>query len=120
VGDPLVVIVDGHREHALGLILPHYPFVEAAGHLSGRRDALQLERWRGGLFGLLLQDLLAQRHALVTDVDVIRASDEAMNLFLIPLAERTTRLCLIQHNDISPALTPSKGTVYSSSSLPAG
>src|SRR5205814_6300310 len=84
--DPLVVVVDGHGEDLLGLLLTDHVLVEGEldlagiGELGARR--LRLRR----LEHLLFDDLLAQVYALVADVDAL-AGDQLSDLLLALAAE---------------------------------
>src|SRR5690606_3105453 len=65
--DALVVVVDGHCERALRMLLPDHVLIEDVLDLARRRYA----RYRFRSFALLLlgEDLIAERYALVADVD---------------------------------------------------
>ena len=65
VGEALVMVVDGHREHALGVALPDHIIVEMLADLERRRNAVPGLHQRG--FGLLADDVVAQLDALVAD-----------------------------------------------------
>ena len=83
--DPLVVVVDRHRERLLGRLLPDHVGVEELEDLAGLGQLLEADL---GPFGeLLLDDLVAQLDALIADVDV-GASNELLDLLLALAAER--------------------------------
>ena len=63
----LVVVVDGHRERALGGVLADDVLVEDLVDLARLGEVLEVERRRGG--ELLVDDLVAEIDALVADVD---------------------------------------------------
>ena len=85
--DPLVVVVHGHREDLLGLLLADHVLVERVfdlarvGQLRGSRLRLRL------IEHLLFDDLLAEVDALVADVDAL-ARDQLADLLLALAAER--------------------------------
>jgi hypothetical protein len=91
VGDALVVVVDGHRQHALGLFLAHHVLIQPRVDLLGRQARA---RAKGGqvveqhALVLALQHLVAQVHALVADVRARLPSDQAGDVFFFALAER--------------------------------
>jgi hypothetical protein len=60
------VVVDGHRERALGLLLADDVVVQDAVDLLGLGEVLDVERRRSG--ELLVDDLVAEIDALVADV----------------------------------------------------
>ena len=82
--DPLVVVVDRHREGLLGRLLAHHVLLEELEDLLrlGELDEPEL----AGLGQLLLDDLVAEVDALVADVDP-GAGDELLDLLLALAAE---------------------------------
>src|SRR6266702_267301 len=81
----LVVVVHGHRQGLLGLVLADYVRVEELVDLARLRQAVPLEL--GGLGELFLDDLVAEVDALVAYVHA-RAGDELLDLLLTLTAER--------------------------------
>jgi hypothetical protein len=113
-GDPLVVVVDGDGEDLLGAILAHHVLVELVvkvlrgGDLrGGDPDALRLRL-------LLIDDLAAELHALVADVDLIRPRNQAADFFLTLIAERAS----IVHQLTSEMECSAGGRPSNSSVLP--
>ena len=85
----LVVVVDRHRERALGLLLPDDVLVEHAVDLLRLRQVVDVERRRSGQ--LLVDDLVAEVDALVADVDA-RPGDQLLDLALRLAAEAAEEL----------------------------
>ena len=85
VVEPLVVIVDGDREHLLGVILADHVVVENLADFLRGRDAVARLHQRG--FVLLADDVHAQFDAFVADEDG-RAGNELAHLVLALAAER--------------------------------
>ena len=83
--DPLVVVVDGHGERLLGDVLADHVVLQELEDLARLGQLVEAEL--GGLGELLLDDLVAQVDALVTDVDA-RAGDQLLDLLLALPAER--------------------------------
>src|SRR4029077_4499135 len=83
--DALVVVVHGHRQGLLGLVLADHVRVEELVDLPRLGQAVPLEL--GGLGELLLDDLIAEINALVAYVHAW-AGDELLSLFLALTAER--------------------------------
>ena len=83
--DALVVVVDRDRERALGLALPDDVLVEEIVDLGRLGQLVELDLT--GLGQLLLDDLVAEIDALVTDVDA-GAGDQFLDLLLALPAER--------------------------------
>src|ERR1700730_9224082 len=83
--DPLVVVVDRDRQGLLRLFLANHVRVEKLVDLAGLRQAVPLKLGRLGQF--LLDDLVAQVDALVTDVHAW-AGDELLDLLLTLATER--------------------------------
>jgi hypothetical protein len=73
------VVVDGHREGALGGVLADHVLIEDLVDLARLRQALQLEDRRRRQ--LLVDDLVTEIDALVADVDA-GARDEFFDLAL--------------------------------------
>ena len=93
-GHAFVVVVDRDREHLLGAILADDVRIEVfidlgwGGQFSERQTRLGGSR-RGGFF---VDDLAAQIHAFVADVDRARASNQPADLILTLTAKRTVIL----------------------------
>src|SRR5712691_4270852 len=83
--DALVVVVHGHRQGLLGLVLADHVRVEELVDLPRLGQAVPLEL--GGLGELFLDDLVAEVDALVAYVHA-RAGDELLDLLLTLTAER--------------------------------
>ena len=87
--DALVVVVDGHRERALGLLLADHVLVEDVVDLPRLGEVLDVEARRSG--ELLVDDLVAEIDALVADVDA-GAGDQLLDLALRLAAEAAEEL----------------------------
>ena len=107
-GEPFVVVVNGHRQTFLGLLLAHHLTVEEGLDRPGGGDVGQGGGWlrallgrglvpirlrgctaaRGALHQLLVEDLVAEVYALVADIDA-RTSDQLAHLLLRLAAEGT-------------------------------
>ena len=85
VVEPLVVVVDGDREHLLGVVLADHVVVENLADFLRRRDAVARLHQRGLV--LLADDVHAQLDAFVAD-EHGRAGDELAHLVLALAAER--------------------------------
>src|SRR5690349_7932029 len=86
--EPLVVVVDSDREHALGVVLADHIVVENGANLHRRRDAVAgLHQAR---FVLFANDVHAQLNAFIAD-EYGRAGDELANLVLTLAAERAVK-----------------------------
>jgi hypothetical protein len=83
------MVVDGHRQRALGLLLAHHVLVEHLVDLARLGEVLEVEGGRGGQ--LLVDDLVAQIDALIADVDP-GASDQLLDLALGLAAEAAQEL----------------------------
>src|SRR6202043_956347 len=81
---PLVVIVDGDREHLLGMVLTDHVVIEDLADILRRRDAFARFYQRGLV--LLVEDVHAQLDAFVAYEDG-RASNELAHLVLALAAE---------------------------------
>ncbi len=101
--DALVVVVDGHGERPLGLVLADHVAVEELEDLGGLGELVEAELARLGEF--LFDDLVAEVDALVADVDA-RTGDQLLDLLLALPAERAfeqiTRLADSCHERIVP------------------
>jgi hypothetical protein len=83
--DPLVVVVDGHRQADLRLVLPDHVQVEVLADLAGLGE---LRRRQGRLVEhLALEDVVAELDAFAADVDTRRPSDEFRHFVLPASAE---------------------------------
>ena len=87
--DPLVVVVDGDRERALGGVLADHVLLQDVVDFLRLRQVLQLEGGRRGQ--LLVDDLVAEVDALVADVDA-GAGDQLFDLALRLAAEAAEEL----------------------------
>src|SRR5690606_11075229 len=85
--DPLVVVVDRDRQRLLGVVLADHVGVEELADLL-RLGKLVEQADIGALGELLLDDLVAEIDALVTDVDTW-TGNELLDLLLALSAERT-------------------------------
>src|SRR6185436_14077489 len=89
--EPLVMIVDGDREHLLGVILTDHVVVKNLANLLRRRNPVARLHQRG--FVLLANDVHAQFDALVAD-EYGRSGNELAHLMLALAAERTVERVL--------------------------
>jgi hypothetical protein len=85
----LVVVVDRHRERALGFLLRDDVVVQDGVDVERLREVVEVELRRSG--ELLVDDLVAEIDALVADVDT-RTSDQLLDLSLTFSAEATKQL----------------------------
>ena len=85
--DPLVVVVDRDGEDLLGPVLADDVLVELVVELARGGDPRQGRFLPGRARLVLFDDLAAELHALVADVDLIRAGDQPPDLFLTLVAE---------------------------------
>ena len=110
VVEPLVVIVDRDREHALGVALADDIVVEDGADLARRRHAVARLHQRG--FVLLADDVHAQLDALVADEDR-RPGDELADFVLALAAERAVeRVLAVAAADLAhPSFRPYPATV---------
>jgi hypothetical protein len=83
------VVVDSHREGALGGVLADHVLVQHLADLARLRQVLQLEDRRRGEF--LVDDLVTEIDALVADVDA-GAGDQFLDLALRLAAEAAEEL----------------------------
>ena len=91
VGQALVMVVDRHREHLLGVLLADHVIVQnAADFLRGRNPVAGLHERR---FRLLADDVHAQLDAFIADENR-RASDQLANLMLALAAEGAVQRAL--------------------------
>ncbi len=81
---PLVVVVDGHRQDLLGVLLPDDVVVQELVDLLGLGQLLEAEL--GGVGQFLGDDVVAELDALVADVDT-RPGDQLLDLLLRLAAE---------------------------------
>jgi hypothetical protein len=87
--NPLVVVVDGDRERALGGLLADHVLLQDVVDFLRFRQVLELEGRRRGQ--LLVDDLVAEVDALVADVDA-GAGDQLFHLTLRLAAEAAEEL----------------------------
>jgi hypothetical protein len=85
------VVVDRYRERALGLLLPYDVLVQYAVDLLRLRQIVDVEGRGSG--ELLVDDLVAEIDALVTDVDA-RPGDQLLDLALRFAAETAEELLI--------------------------
>ena len=85
VVQPLVVVVDGDRQHALGVVLADHVGIENGADFLGRRHAVA--RLHQGVLVLLPDDVHAQLDAFIAD-EHGRAGNQLANLMLALAAER--------------------------------
>ena len=91
---PLVVAVDGHGQHLLGVLLADHVLVELGDDFA-RRGNLGEELLAGAAAApLLLEDRLAKLDALAADVDVARSFDQRTDVAIALAAERTKGVLL--------------------------
>ena len=86
----LVVVVHGHGEASLGLLLTNHVVVQDVVDLPRARKRLRLDR-RGGRDGLLVDDLVTEVDAFIADVHA-RPGDELLDLPLGLAAEAAEEL----------------------------
>src|SRR5207247_10326715 len=92
--DTLVVVVDGHGEGLLGAVLPDHVLIQHVLDFGGRGD---LRDGFGDLALLILgQDLIAERDALIADVDR-GAGEEFPDRILGFAAERAAEVLIVRH-----------------------
>ena len=102
----LVVIVDRHREHALGLRLADDVFVQVRGDLFGRGQSFQNKGLLLSLRRVLQQDLGTEVNALVADVYALRPGDQLADLVASAVAERTPGYVVrIRHHPVPVLLS---------------
>ena len=97
----LVVVVDRHRQRALGLLLADDVLVEDVVDLPRLGEVLDVERRRSGQ--LLVDDLVAEIDALVADVDA-GPGDELLDLAL-RLAAEASRAAVRWSRSVAPSLS---------------
>src|SRR6202023_912267 len=104
VVEPLVMVVDGDREHLLGMVLADDVVVEDFADLLRRRDAVARFHQRGLV--LLADDVHAQLDAFVADEDG-RPGNELAHLVLALAAERAIERVLGFSTDLAHRRSPS-------------
>src|SRR5262249_22740763 len=110
VVETLVVIMDRHREHLLGVILTDDIVVKNLAYFLRGRDAVARLHQRG--FILLADDVHAQFDALVAN-EHGRAGDELAHLVLALAAERAVeRILGIATADLLHPRTPTRYKSY--------
>src|ERR1700684_188965 len=109
--EPLVVVVDGDREHLLGVALAdHIVVQDLADFLRGRNPVARLHQ-RG--FVLLTNDVHAELDAFVANEDR-RARDQLANFVLALAAERAIQRVLgvaganLTHSYLRPQFVPAR------------
>src|SRR6266851_3123899 len=90
-GDSLVVVVNLDREHLLGAVLPDHVLVERGANRLRVGDETRLLFLGAGRAVVVLEDLLAEVDALVTDENA-RARDQLAYLVLALAAEAAARV----------------------------
>jgi hypothetical protein len=105
--DTLVVVVDGDRQGALGGVLTNHVVIEHVVDLARLWQVLEVECGRGR--ELLVDDLVAEVDALVTDVHA-GTGDQLLDLSLGLAAEAAQELlvgiCRSGHLSLSPGTVP--------------
>ena len=86
---PLVVVVDSHRQHALGALLADHVVVQRLADFAGRRHAAVLLA-RDASLGFLTNDVVAQLDTLIADENR-RARDQLAHFMLALAAERAIK-----------------------------
>ena len=100
----LVVVVDGDREHALGVVLADHVVVEDLADLARRRHAVARLHQRGLV--LLADDVHAQLDAFIAD-EHGRAGDQLADLVLALAAERAVeRVLAVAAADLAHPILP--------------
>jgi hypothetical protein len=99
VVEALVVVVDGNRQHALGVVLADDVGVEHGANLAGARHAVA--RLDEGVLVLLADDVHAQLDAFIADEDG-RPRNELADLVLALAAEGAVeRILFLGHPVLS-------------------
>src|SRR6266852_8665835 len=93
--DSLVVVVDGDREHALGVVLTDHVLVECGADRLRVGDEAELRLLRGAGLAFFLEHFMAEVYALVADVDP-GPRDQLADLVLALSAERAA--CVSGHD----------------------
>ena len=94
VDEPLVVVVDGHREDLLGPVLVDHVGVELFLDLAGRGDVGEERLGDPPPAPLLVEDRLAELDAFAADVDVAGPLDERADVAIALPAERAIGVLL--------------------------
>jgi len=89
VGQAFVVVVDGHGEDLLGVVLADDVLVELAHDLARRRDLEERLAPGAAAAPLLIENGLAQIDALAADIDVARPFDQRSYVAIALSAEGT-------------------------------
>lgn len=93
VADPLVVVVDRHRQHALGQRLPDHVLIQEGLDFS-RSGQFGTNRRARGCLGFLADDVVAQVDALIAD-EYRRTCDQLADFVLAFIAKRAMQhLCV--------------------------
>src|SRR6266576_176953 len=92
--DALVVVIDGYGEGLLGAVLPDYVLVQDVFDFRRRGDLG--DGFRDLALFVLRQDLIAERNALIADVDR-RSGDEFPDRILGFAAERAAEVLVVRH-----------------------
>jgi hypothetical protein len=85
------VVVDSHREGALGGLLANHVLLEDLVDLAWFRQILEFDTTAAGRGQLLIDDLVAEVDALIADIDA-GASDQLFDLALGLAAEAAEEL----------------------------
>jgi len=104
VVEPLVVVVNGDRQHLFRVILTDHVVIENLADFLGSRDAVARLHQRGLV--LLADDVHAEFDALVADEDR-RTRDEFADLMLALAAERAIESVLGIRADLAHPCSPS-------------
>src|ERR1700724_2893139 len=117
------MVVDGDREHTLGVVLADDVLVERRVDRLGVGDQPALGALLRGGLGVLFQDLLAEIDALIADVDA-GTSDQLAYLRLILPAEGAARvaaavLAFVHRDVLGPSRSGSGWRRGSGRPLPA-
>ena len=106
VDQPLVVVVDGDREHLLGAILADHVLIELFLDLARRGDIGEERLGDAPTPTLLIEDRLAEFDALAADVDVPRPFDERADVAITLAAERAIGVLLRPAGRAGRRVTP--------------
>ena len=94
VHQPLVMAVDGHGQHLLGVLLADDVLVEVLDDLPGRGDLGEQRLAGAAAAALLFEDRLAEVDTLAADVNVARPFDQRTDVAIALAAERAKGVLL--------------------------